>query len=131
MLGEKPAKSNAMPVETKRKIVGQGCRMCCRKSKTAKDEPWPCDGLGADYFLALQTAQVAQVVLPSVQHCIPQAAVLDAVDLLEAQPAQRAETQTIRARSFNDFMVFIFWRPLAPGLHNYDSVPEGRRTEEN
>jgi hypothetical protein len=59
--------------------------------------------------LALQMAQVAQVVLPSAQHFMPQAAVaVSAVQhFLVAQPATRAAAQTIRARSLIDFIFLI------------------------
>jgi len=65
------------------------------------------------YFLALQIGQVAQVVLPSSQHFMPHAeAALGAQQsfLHMAQPAQKADAQTIRASSFKDFMVlFLVW----------------------
>ncbi len=45
---------------------------------------------GADYFLALQVGQVAQVDLLSVQHFMPQdAAAFSDLHLLQAQPAHK------------------------------------------
>jgi hypothetical protein len=59
---------------------------------------------------------VAQVDLLSVQHFIPQdAVVLSAQHLEDEQPTTRAEAQTIRARSLSDFMVcFSFFIPPPP-----------------
>ena len=93
--------------------------------KTAQVEPWAGDRGWFDYFLALQVGQVAQVALPSVQHFIPQA---DAASFLAqhlwlAQPATRAEAQTIRARSFS---VFIY---LVLCLSNARRQPRCRTTE--
>jgi len=65
--------------------------------------------VGAAYFLAVQVGQVAQEVLLSVQHFMPQAAVAVSAEqhFLVAQPATRAAVQTIRARSLIDFMFFV------------------------
>lgn len=68
-------------------------------------------GLDSAYFLALQVGQVAQVALPSAQHFMPQAAVVvsGAQHFLVAQPVTKAEAQTIKARSFNDFMIAMLF----------------------
>ena len=65
--------------------------------------------MGVAYFLAVQVGQVAQEALLSVQHFMPQAAVVVSVEqhFLVAQPATSAAVQTIRARSLIDFMFFI------------------------
>lgn len=88
--------------------------------KRPETNRWPCGGTGGDaYFLALQMAQVAQVVLPSAQHFMPQAEA-EALEWWEAQPAHSAAVQTIRARSLMDFIVryFSFGRPVPGGLND-------------
>ena len=99
-----------MPLETKLKVAGQGGDQCFQKQKRPKASLRPCDGLSDAYFLAVQVGQVAQVALLSVQHFMPQAAVafLAVQHFLVAQPATKAEAQTIRARSLMDFIVCYF-----------------------
>ncbi len=61
---------------------------------------------GADYFLALQVGQVAQVVLPSAQHCIPHA------DFAADSFLQQVDEQPLRmtaatATTNKDVMIFM------------------------
>ena len=101
-----------MPADVKRQFAGQvGCAAFSR-TKTARGKTFGRgDELGAAYFLALQVGQVAQVALPSAQHFMPQAAVVvsGAQHFLVAQPVTKAEAQTIKARSFNDFMIAMLF----------------------
>jgi len=63
---------------------------------------------GRTYFLALQVGQVAQVVLPSSQHFIPQAASFLVSHLpQQAQPVIRVAMQASAAQRVRSFAIFM------------------------
>ncbi len=62
------------------------------------------------YFLALQVGQVAQVVLPSSQHFMPQADLVSVLGqhlLQDAQPVKARAVQARVAQRTRSFTVFI------------------------
>ena len=63
-----------------------------------------------DYFFALQIGQVAQVALPSAQHCMPQAdfAAASFLQQVDEQPVARVAAQTRTANSLMNFMLVTF-----------------------
>ena len=73
--------------------------------------------LGNVYFLALQTGQVAQVVLPSAQQAMPQADSFLADDLpQQAQPLMKATAQMTAAQRVRCLMSFILAETVAGNL---------------
>lgn len=81
--------------------------MASSKSKTARPKSGRGEK-GADYFFALQVGQVAQVVLPSVQHFMPQEGLAEHSVFFLQQVEQPLMIVTAQKSATNVAMSFMF-----------------------